>query len=99
MKPNQFELSSSNLNLYPHSLVFQNDVEYGLIQMDGKRFLAILEEYKNAPEVTKKRMYLETMEEIMPGVESVYIMDKDQQGPLPLLNLTQGSSSALPPSK
>ncbi len=68
---------------------------------ETKRFLAILDEYKKAPEVTKKRMYLETMQEILPGVESVYVMDKDQQGPLPLLNLPHGRRSAppLPPQQ
>ncbi|MCK5646652.1 MAG: hypothetical protein KAH97_07710 [Anaerolineales bacterium] len=49
MKPNQFELSSSNLNLYPHSLVSQNGVEYGLVQKDGKHLLAIL----SPPDSTK----------------------------------------------
>ena len=68
---------------------------------ESQRFLSILTEYKNAPEVTKRRMYLETMQEVLPTVESVYIMDKDQQTPLPLLNISRGGSSAvsLPPAK
>lgn len=68
---------------------------------ESQRFLSILTEYKNAPEVTKRRMYLETMQEVIPSVESVYIMNKDQQTPLPLLNLSRGSSSAvsIPPAK
>jgi membrane protease subunit HflK len=66
----------------------------------SERFLSILTEYRNAPEVTKKRMYLETMQEVLPTVESIYIMDKDQQSPLPLLNLSRGGSSSalLPPA-
>jgi membrane protease subunit HflK len=55
---------------------------------ETQRFNDILKEYKNAPEVTRKRMYLETMRDILPTVESVYVIDKDQQSPIPLLNIT-----------
>jgi hypothetical protein len=34
------------------------------------------------------------MKDILPSVESVYVIDKDQQAPLPLLNIT--SASTLP---
>jgi len=51
------------------------------------RFLDILKEYKDAPDVTRQRMYLETMQTVMPQVEKIYVMDENQQGPLPLLNL------------
>jgi modulator of FtsH protease HflK len=63
---------------------------------ESQRFLSILTEYKNFPEVTKKRMYLETMQEVIPAVESIYVMDEDQQTPLPLLNLSRGGSPAVP---
>jgi membrane protease subunit HflK len=36
-------------------------------------------------------MYLETMKDILPTVESVYVIDKDQQAPIPLLNITSAS--------
>ncbi len=52
------------------------------------RFLDILAKYKDAPEVTRQRMYLETMRKVLPNVQTVYVIDKDQQGPLPLLNLS-----------
>lgn len=65
-------------------------------QGETGRFLDILKEYKNAPDVTRRRMYLETMQEILPGVQSVYVIDKDNQSPLPLLNLTGGKD--LPPT-
>jgi modulator of FtsH protease HflK len=52
------------------------------------RFLDILKEYKDAPDVTRKRMYLETMQSVMPKVQSVYVLDKNQQKPIPLLNLS-----------
>lgn len=54
------------------------------------RFLDILKEYKNAEDVTRTRMYLETMQEILPEVESIYVLDENQKGPLPFLNLTPG---------
>lgn len=57
------------------------------------RFLDILAEYKNAPDVTRQRMYLETMQDILPSVEKIYVMDEDQQSPLPLLNLRPGATS------
>ena len=62
---------------------------------ETQRFNDILKEYRNAPEVTRKRMYLETMTEILPTVVSVYVIDKDQQAPIPLLNITS-AASALP---
>ena len=40
---------------------------------EGERFLAILREYQKAPEITRKRLYLETMEEVLPDVEKVII--------------------------
>ncbi len=67
---------------------------------ESQRFNDILKEYKNAPEVTRKRMYLETMAKILPNVESVYVIDKDQQAPIPLLNITSAAGlSATQPQK
>ncbi|SDP25567.1 FtsH protease activity modulator HflK [Desulforhopalus singaporensis] len=61
-------------------------------QGETQRFNDILKEYRNAPEVTRQRMYIETMKDILPHVESVYVIDKDQQAPIPLLNLTSPSA-------
>ena len=66
---------------------------------ESQRFLSIFTEYKNAPEVTKKRMYLETMRKIIPTVESVYVMDESQQTPLPLLNLNRGTNPLTAPAR
>jgi len=63
------------------------------------RFLDILKEYKTAPDVTRKRMYLETMQDIFPHVENVYVIDKDQRGPLPLLNLSGMQNLPAPQKK
>ena len=48
---------------------------------DAARFLAVLEEYKKAKDVTKKRLYLETMEEILPNVKK-FIIDSKAGGNL-----------------
>jgi membrane protease subunit HflK len=65
-----------------------------IAQGETQRFLDILKEYKNAPKVTRRRMYLETMAKVLPKVKSTYVIDKDQQAPLPLLNIT--SQNGLP---
>ncbi len=51
------------------------------------RFRSILAEYRLAPDVTRTRMYLETMKEVLPTVGSVLVVQKGQLPPLPLLNL------------
>jgi len=56
-------------------------------QGETNRFLALLSEYRKAPEVTRRRIYLETMEEILPRLEETYIMDDKNGGLLPLLPL------------
>ena len=54
---------------------------------DAARFTALLEEYKKAPEVTRRRIYIETLQEVLPGIESKIIVDEKTHGILPLLNL------------
>ncbi|MFT5699534.1 MAG: membrane protease subunit HflK [Desulforhopalus sp.] len=66
-------------------------------QGETQRFTDILKEYKNAPAVTRQRMYLETMKEILPNVESIYVIDKDQQSPIPLMNITSAAGIANQP--
>lgn len=51
------------------------------------RFSAMLVEYESVPEVTRARLYLETMAEILPGVGQVLMVQDDQVGPLPLMNI------------
>jgi membrane protease subunit HflK len=51
------------------------------------RFLKIYEEYKKAPEVTRKRMYLETMERIMSGTDKIIVDTRGGQGVIPYLPL------------
>jgi modulator of FtsH protease HflK len=52
-----------------------------------ERFLALLEEYEKAPEITRTRLYLEAIEEILPKVQ-IYVVDTEE-GRVPL-NLRVG---------
>ena len=61
---------------------------------DAARFNAVLTEYLKAPEVTRRRIYIETLEEVLPGLESKIIMDNQSQQILPLLPL--GNKGLLP---
>jgi len=54
---------------------------------DAQRFLATWEEYKDAKEVTRRRLYLETLGEVLPRAGGKYILDPSQGGILPLLRL------------
>jgi membrane protease subunit HflK len=54
-------------------------------------FLAQLAEYDKAPEVTRKRLYLEAMEVVLSQAGGKTIIDESVRGVLPLLNLDQGS--------
>ncbi len=46
---------------------------------EASRFLAVLEQYELAPEVTRRRLYLETMERVLGGMDTV-ILDTDSSG-------------------
>ena len=54
---------------------------------DVHRFLALLSEYKKAENVTQTRLYLETMEKVLPNVNKVVIQPGVNQGVLPFLPL------------
>ena len=54
---------------------------------EAERFLATLNEYKKAPEITQKRLYLETLNEVLPKVKDKYIIDPRQSSILPLLDI------------
>ena len=54
---------------------------------DVARFSALLAEYSKAPEVTRRRIYIETLEDVMPSIRSMIIVDEQMRSILPLLNL------------
>lgn len=55
---------------------------------DAARFTAILDEYSKAPDVTRQRMYLETLERVLGDMNKVLI-DDEAGGTLPYLNLNE----------
>jgi membrane protease subunit HflK len=56
-------------------------------QGDGAKFTSVYKEYVKAKDVTKKRIYLESMLEIFPKLGPKYIIDSDQKNILPFLNM------------
>ena len=54
---------------------------------DAARFEEVYEAYRRAPDVTRRRIYLETMQSILPQVQRTIVLDKDLKGLLPLLSL------------
>ena len=54
---------------------------------DVARFSALLAEYSKAPEVTRRRIYIETLQDVMPSIRSKIIVDEQTRSILPLLNL------------
>jgi len=54
---------------------------------EAERFSILYQEYSKAPEVTKKRMYLETLERILPKLGNKIIVDEKGNNVLPLLNI------------
>jgi len=56
---------------------------------DAARFVAQYEEYAKAPDVTRRRLYLETMGDVLPKAGAKVIVDEDMKNLLPFLNLGQ----------
>ena len=54
---------------------------------EADRFLDVLKAYRQAKDVTKRRFYLESMDQLLGNVEQIYVIDADQKGLVPLLDL------------
>ena len=63
---------------------------------DAARFKALYDEYRRAPNVTRRRMYLETMTRMLPQAGTKVILDEQAQGVLPLLSIGGGRSPLQP---
>ncbi|NNJ24871.1 FtsH protease activity modulator HflK [Alienimonas chondri] len=63
-------------------------------EVDGEivALRARYEAYRAAPDVTRQRLYLEAMQEVLSGVSSKTILDSDLESLLPLLNLQNGAN-------
>ncbi len=61
-------------------------------QGDAERFISVQKAYKEGPEVTRKRLYLETMEEVMKNTDKTIIQQEKSGAPvLPFLPLNKNS--------
>ncbi|MBI4115222.1 MAG: FtsH protease activity modulator HflK [Candidatus Omnitrophica bacterium] len=56
---------------------------------DAEKFLLVWEAYHAAPEVTRKRLYLETMRSVLPELSEKILIDESLKGILPLLDLSE----------
>ena len=67
---------------------------------EAKQFLAVYEQYKKAPDVTRIRMYLETMERVLGGTDKTIIDTGPQSGPgvVPYLSLNGVTPSPQAPT-
>lgn len=65
---------------------------------DADRFKQILAQYLKAKDITRKRLYLETMEDILPGIKKI-ILDQRKGGVLPILPLGDGGQIPFSGSK
>lgn len=54
---------------------------------DAERFLALFREYEKAPAITRQRLYLEKIKDVLPRLKNKVIMDGEASKPLPLLDL------------
>lgn len=61
---------------------------------EADRFNSIYSEYRKAPEVTRERIYLETLGNILPKVGKKIVVDEDVKGIVPLMNLSASSLAA-----
>lgn len=52
---------------------------------DAERFRSVWREYNLAKDVTRRRLYLETLQEVLPKIKKKFIVDADQKGWLPLI--------------
>ena len=59
---------------------------------ESVRFTSVLREYQRVPEVTRSRLYLETLNDVLPKVGQVLVVQDGQVGPFPLLDVNRGSA-------
>ena len=67
-------------------------------QGEAVGFKELLEGYENSKVVTRQRLYLEAMEEILPGVTKIILAEDISSGLLPFLPLTGGGAGPIVPA-
>ena len=60
------------------------DALFNRAKGDANKFESVLRAYRKAPDITRKRIYLETMEEIFERMNQLTIVDRDIKGLLPI---------------
>jgi membrane protease subunit HflK len=60
---------------------------------EATRFKAILTQYKSAPKVTRRRLYLEAMNDFLKDVKGVYVVDEEQKALVPWIGLDSGMAA------
>lgn len=60
---------------------------------EASRFTAILQEYLQAKDVTRRRLYLEMIDQVMPNIGKLYVVEPSQTPPLPLLDLNAAGAA------
>jgi membrane protease subunit HflK len=58
-------------------------------QGEAQRFIAVYDQYKRAPDVTRRRIYLETMQDILANMNKVILDNRGGQGVVPYLPLPE----------
>lgn len=61
---------------------------------ESMRFSAVLREYQRAPRVTRSRLYLETLNEVLPKIGQILVVQDGQVGPFPLLDVNRKAAPA-----
>jgi membrane protease subunit HflK len=62
---------------------------------EATRFEAILSQYQGAPQVTRRRLYLEAMTGLLAQMKALYIVDRDQQAMVPWLPMKSGAQPSI----
>jgi membrane protease subunit HflK len=65
---------------------------------EAERFRTVLAEYHRARDVTRRRLYLEALREVLPEAKAVYIVDGDQKALVPWLSLGAGQAPGATPA-
>jgi membrane protease subunit HflK len=60
---------------------------------DAARFTKLLREYRKAPEVTRRRLFLETMRQVLPRLRQVYVVDESLKNMMPLLDFRSAGTT------
>lgn len=65
---------------------------------EAERFTAIYEEYRKAPDVTRRRLYLETVAEVLAKAGTKVIVDDGTKSLTPILRMDQGAGGDVVPA-